>query len=190
MMSSREHWAVAVATFSRTLIMEGECRDSSADTVLHGDFCNMNNIPLCLKKGATAVPERTGEYSFVFLVSPKVPGMCSPVEEPSMCDLVLEEALHVSAGSVESSNSIVADSYDSAVRDFDLSLFNQVSEIPSGDALDSGVPASAGVRDSLKLQVSEIEDHSGLFYLALWRVSPRRAVREMTFSAKNFLGLK
>ena len=93
MMLLYEHWAVAVATFSLTLIMEGECSNSSADTVLHEDFCNINNIPLCLKKGATTVPERTGEYSFVFLVS----------------------------------------------------LFNQVSETPSGDALDSGVPASAGV---------------------------------------------
>ena len=116
----------------------------------------------------------------MFLVSPKVPGMCSPVEEPSLCDFVLGEALQVSAGSVESSNSIVADSYDSAVRNFDLSLFNQVSETPSGDALDSSVPASAGVRDSLKLRVSEIEDQLGLFYLAVWRVSPRRTVREVT----------
>ena len=146
----------------------------------------MNSIPLCLKKGATAVPDRTGEYSFVFLVSPNVPGMCSPVEEPSMYDLVLEEALHVSAGSVESSNSIVADSYDSTVRDFDLSLFNQVSETPSGDALDSGVPASAGVRDILKLRVSEIENQSGLFYLAVWRVSPRRVVSDSSLPRITF----
>ena len=144
-MSFREHWAVAVATFSRALIMEGECDNSSANTVLHEDFCRMNNIPLCLKKGATAVPERTGEYSFVFLVSPKVSRMCSPVKEPSMCHLVLGEAFQVSAGSVESINFIVTESFDSAVRDFDLSLLSQVSETPSDDALDSGVPASVGV---------------------------------------------
>ena len=143
MMSSREHWAVAVETFSRTLIMEGECSNSSADTVLHEDFCNMNNIPLCLKNGATAVPERTGEYSFVFLVSPKVPGMCSPVEEPSMSDLVLEEALHVSAGSVESSNSIVSETF-------------------SGDALDSGASASAGEYGYLK-----IAEHASTSLIAL-----------------------
>ena len=97
-----------------------------------------------------------------------------------MCDLVLGKALQVSVGSVESSNFIVADSFDSAMRDFDLSLFSEVSETPSGDALDSGVPASAGVRDSLKLRISEIEDQLGLLYLAVWRVSPRRAVREVT----------
>ena len=97
-----------------------------------------------------------------------------------MCDLVLGKALQVSVGSVESSNFIVADSFDSAMRGFDLSLFSEVSETPSGDALDSGVPASAGVRDSLKLRISEIEDQLGLLYLAVWRVSPRRAVREVT----------
>ena len=67
MISSREYWAVAVATFSRTSIMEEECSSFSADTVLHEDFSNINNIPLCLKKGATAVSERTGAYSFVLL---------------------------------------------------------------------------------------------------------------------------
>ena len=55
-----------------------------------------------------------------------------------------------------------------------------MSETPSADALDSGVPASAGVRDNLKLRISEIEDQLGHFYLAVWRVSPRRAVREVT----------
>ena len=95
-------------------------------------------------------------------------------------------ALHVSAGSVESRNSIVSDSYDSAVRDFDLPLFNQMSETPSGDALDSGVPASAGVRDSLKLRVSEIKDQLRLF-LAVRRVPPRRAVREVTLLCPELL---
>ena len=160
--------------------MEGESSNSSSDTMMYEDFCCLNNIPLCLKKGATAVAERTGEYSFVFLVLPRVPGMLSPVEERSSNDSVLDETLHALVGTVESSNSIVADSFDSAVRDFDLSLSNQVSETPSGDALDSGVPASAGVRDSLKLLISEIENQLGNFYLAVWRVSPRRAVREVT----------
>ena len=34
--------------------------------------------------------------------------------------------------------------------------------------------------DSLKLRISEIEDQLGNFHLAVWRVSPRRAVREVT----------
>ena len=160
--------------------MEGENSNSSSDTMTYEDFCCLNNIPLCLKKRATAVPERTGEYSFVFLVLLRVPRMLSPVEGRSSNDSVLDETLHALVGTVESSSSIIADSFDSAVRDFDLSLLNQVSETPSGDALDSGVPASAGVRDSLKLRISEIEDQLGNFYLAVWRVSPRRAVREMT----------
>ena len=160
--------------------MEGENSNSSSDTMTYEDFCCLDNIPLCLKKGATAVPERTGEYSFLFLVLLRVPGMLSPVEGRSSNDSVLDETLHALVGTVESSSSIIADSFDNAVRDFDLSLLNQVSETPSGDALDSGVPASAGVRDSLKLRISEIEDQLGNFYLAVWRVSPRRAVREMT----------
>ena len=55
-----------------------------------------------------------------------------------------------------------------------------MSETPSGDALDSGVPASAGVRESLKVRICEIEDQLGNFYLAVWRVSPRRNVGEVT----------
>ena len=92
--------------------------------------------------------------------------MFSPVEEPSTYDFLLEETLHASAGSVESYHSVVTGNYRSdfanAVRDFDLSLFNQVAEIPSVDAVDSGDSVSAGV-----LRVSEIEDHLGLFYLAV-----------------------
>ena len=123
-MSSPAHWVVIVATFSLTAVMEGESSISGSDTVMYEDFCCLNNIPLCLKKGANAVPERTGEYSFVFLVLPRVPGMLSPVEEPSSNDSVLDETLHALVGTVESSNSIVADSFDSPVRDFDISLFN------------------------------------------------------------------
>ena len=109
-MSSRAHWVVIVATFSLTAVMEGESSNSSSDIVMYEDFCCLNNIPLCLKKGATEVPERTGEYSFVFLVLPRAPGMLSPVEEPSSNDSVLDEPLHALFGTVESSNSIVADS--------------------------------------------------------------------------------
>ena len=69
--------------------------------------------------------------------------------------------------------------------DFDLSLFNQVPEISIVDAVDTGAPVSASVRDSLKLRVSEIEDHLGLFFLAVWRVSPRRAVKEVTLPCQE-----
>ena len=184
MMSFYEQWAVAIATFRCILIMIGDCSSCSANTVLYEDFCNKNNIPLSLKKGSTAVPESIGEYSFGFIVSPRVPGMFSPVEEPSMSDSSLGYTLNASAGSVESYNSVVTCNYSSdfakAVQDFDLSFFDLVAEIPSVDAVDSGASVSTGCRDSFKPRVSDIEDHLGLFYMVLWRVSPRRAVRKVT----------
>ena len=107
--------------------------------------------------------------------------MLSPVEEPSLNDSLLDETLHALIGSVGSHDPLVTGSdFANAVRDFDLSLFIHVPEILMVDAVDTGAPVSASVRDSLKLRVSEIEDHLGLFFLAVWRVSSRRAVRELT----------
>ena len=137
MMSFNEHWAVSVASFSCILIMKGKYSIPSADTMLYEDFCGLNNIPLCLKKRDTAVPESISEYLFGFMVSPRVPGEFSPVEEPSMYDSLLGETPNASAGSVESFNSVVTGNYGSdfsnAVRDFDLSRFDQVAGCPSVD---------------------------------------------------------
>ena len=93
--------------------------------------------------------------------------MLSPVEEPSSNDSLLDET-PCFGPSVGSHNPLVTGSdFANAVRDFDLSLFNQVLEITIVDVVDMGAPVSASVRDSLKLRVSEIEDHLGLFFLAV-----------------------